>query len=109
MPYGEGERTGSEPDERSRGSDGEERRSGEGKEALGEAPEGDSEGGSPGTMGQEGAFVYLIETAGGVVIIGFSSTNPSVRRLRLRRPQMPNERPRPHFLRSSVSASPPHP
>ncbi len=77
MPYGEGERTGAESDERSRGSDGEKRRSGEGKEALGEAPEGNSEAGSPGTLGQEGGFLYFIENAsGGVVKIGFSSSNP---------------------------------
>jgi hypothetical protein len=48
-----------------------------GQGSIEEAPEGNREGRSSGTLGQEGGFDYFIEIADGrVVKIGFSSAAP---------------------------------
>lgn len=66
MPYGEAEKTGAEPDERSCGGDGQEGRSSQGEEAFGKTTDGNSQGGGAGALGRQeaGSFDYFIETEG---------------------------------------------
>ena len=63
MEYAKPKRGAAKPYERGGCSDGAEGRTSAGQKPFSEAPEGNSEGGSPGALGrQEAGFVYFIET-----------------------------------------------